>query len=115
MKKVKWRWDWGVYVPFCPYCDEPAYEKDHCVFCNKPYEWVEGKHKATIVNVGEYTVVQCTNNHIHIYKDEHMVMHASCTKKKTEDELREMVAVYEDLCKHPIPDEEEGATDGKAD
>ena len=105
-QKVNWRWDWGVYVPFCPYCDEPAYEQDHCVFCNREYEWVEGKHKATIVNVGEYTVVQCTNNHIHIYKDGRMVMHASCTKKKTEDELKEMVSAYEMLCKNPIPSEE---------
>lgn len=103
--KVNWRWDWGVYVPFCPYCDEPAYEKDHCVFCNKPYEWVAGEYKDTIVSVGEYTVVQTTNNNIHIYKGERLVMHSICTKKKTEDELKEMVAHYEKVCTIPIPDE----------
>lgn len=99
MKKVKWRWDYGVYVPLCPYCGELAYEKDHCVFCNKEYEWVEGEHKGTIVNVGEYTVVQATNNHIHIYKGERMVRHASCTKKMTEEELKEMVAHYEQIAR----------------
>lgn len=95
MKKVKWRWEYGVYVPFCPYCNEPAYEQGYCVFCNNHYEWVEGKHKPTIVTVGEYTVVQGTGKHIHIYKGEEMVFHASCTKKKTEDELKEFVEYYD--------------------
>lgn len=93
--KVKWRWDMGTYVPFCPYCNELAYEKGHCVFCNNQYEWVVGKHKPTTVTVGEYTVVQCTGKHIYIYKGSHMAFHASCTKKKTEDELREFVGFYE--------------------
>lgn len=108
MRKVKWRWDYGCYVCFCPYCDEPAYEKDRCAFCGKPYKWVEPKHKPTIVEVGEYTIIQATNNHIQIYKGEQMVMHASCTAKKTDEELRQMVEVYEILCKHPtIPSDEE--------
>ena len=96
MKKVKWRWDMGVYVPFCPYCDELAYEEDHCVFCNKPYKWVD-KSKERKVIVGEYTVVQASNNHITIVKDGRMVYHASCTKKKTDEELKEHVAFYERL------------------
>ena len=112
MRKVKWRWDMGVYVPFCPYCDELAHEKNRCVFCNKPYEWVEGKHKETIVTVGEYTVVQATNNHIHIYKGERMVLHASCTKKKTEDELKEMVSHYEDICNNKMLDDIVGDEEG---
>lgn len=99
MKKVKWRWDYDVYVPLCPYCNEPAYEKDHCIFCNKEYEWGDDKYKETIVNVGEYTVVQFTNNHIHVYKGERMVRHASCTKKMTEEELKEMVAHYEQIAR----------------
>ena len=96
MKKVKWRWDMGVYVPFCPYCDELAYEEDHCVFCKKEYEWVD-KSKERKVIVGEYTVVQASNNHITIVKDGRMVYHASCTKKKTDEELKEHVAFYERL------------------
>ena len=99
MKKVKWTWDFGVYVPLCPYCNELAYEQDHCVFCGKKYEWVEGKHKPTVVEHNGYTIIQCTNNHIQIYKDGRIVMHASCTKKMTEDELREQVAFLEDIRK----------------
>ncbi len=91
LKRVKWEWDYGVYVPLCPYCKELAYEKDKCVFCGKPYLWVEGKYKDTVVKVGEYTVVQATNNHISIYENGKLVYHAACTKKKTEVELKQTV------------------------
>lgn len=113
MRKVKWRWDYGCYVCFCPYCDEPSYEKDRCVFCGKPYKWVEPKHKPTIVEVGEYTIVQATNNHIQLFKGERSVMHVSCTAKKTEDELKEMVALYEELANINIPDKEEDSNDNR--
>ena len=100
MKKVKWKWDHGVFVPFCPYCREPAYVKDHCVFCNKKYEWVDDhKHQPTVVEHNGYTIIQCTNNHIQIYKDGRIVMHASCTEKKTVEELKEQVAFLESMRK----------------
>ena len=115
LKKVKWKWDWGVYVPFCPYCNEPAYEEDHCVFCEKEYIWVD-KSKERILTVGEYTVCQASNNHITIAKDGKMVMHASCTKKKSDDELREMVKYYEELKNTPIEELiAEGANDETTD
>lgn len=95
-KKVVWRWDWSVYMAFCPYCDEPAYGTERCEFCGKEFEWVEPKHKPTEVKCdGGYTVVQNTNRHIMIFdKDGKMVLHASCTKKKTPEELRDMVDKY---------------------
>lgn len=104
MKRVKWRWDMGCYVPLCPYCNELAYEKDHCVFCGKEYEWVD-KSKDRIVTVGEYTVVQASNNHISITKDDRMVYHASCTKKLSEEELKEHVKYYEELIGKGATDE----------
>ena len=97
MKKVKWDWEYGVYTPLCPYCNEPAYEKDHCVFCNQKYKWVEGKHKFTEVVDGDYTIVQSTNGHIHIIKDGRMVMHINQTEKKTEQELLGMLDFYREL------------------
>lgn len=103
-KKVKWRWDYGVYIPLCPYCNEPAYEKDHCVFCEKEYEWVD-KSKERMVTVGEYTVLQASNKHITITKDGKMVYHASCTKKKTDEELKEHIAFYEQLVGKGADDE----------
>lgn len=93
-KKVKWRWDYGVYVPLCPYCNELAYEKDHCVFCEKEYKWVD-KSKDRMLIVGEYTVCQASNNHITITKDGKKVFHISCTEKKTDQKLKDYVAFYE--------------------
>lgn len=87
MEKVVWKWDYGVYVPFCPYCNEPAYDKNECLFCGKPYEWVEGEFQPTEVKRGEYTVIQSTNNHIGVYKSGQLVSHINCSEKKTEEEL----------------------------
>lgn len=94
-KEVVWRWDYGVYVPFCPHCDEPAYEKDGCCFCGKPYKYVDGEYQPTKVIKGEYTVVQSTNNHIAIYRNERMVMHIAACKKFTKDELLKEIDRYE--------------------
>ena len=101
MKKLVWRWDWGVYMSFCPYCDEPVSGDEHCEFCGKAFEYVEPKYKPTVVEVGEYTVIQTTGKSVYIVdKDGHWVYHASCTKKFTEDELRKMVDIYLALIKH---------------
>ncbi len=100
MRTIKWRWDYNVYMCFCPYCDEPAYEKDKCVFCGKPYKWVEPKHNETVVQVGEYKVVQATNNHISIYgKDGEWLYHAQCRKKLTEEELAKQVDFWKAMVK----------------
>ena len=103
MEKVKWRWDYGVYVPLCPYCNEPAYEKYFCVFCEKEYEWVD-KSKDRVVTVGDYTIVQTSNNHIQVYKGERMIMHVPCTKRMSKRKLKQYAAYCESLI-------EKGATD----
>lgn len=102
MKKVKWRWDWGVYVPLCPYCNELVYEKDHCVFCEKEYKWVD-KSKDREVTVGEYTVIQTSNKHITILKGERIVMHLSCTKKLSKRKLKGYVKFCESLREYKSP------------
>lgn len=97
MAKVNWRWDCGVYVPFCPFCNEPAYEKDHCVFCGKKYEWVEGKHQPTVVEHHGYTMIQGTGNGLFLYKNGTIIMHASCTKKMSVEELKAEVERFEKI------------------
>ena len=106
MKKVKWTWDMGVYVPLCPYCNEIAYKKDHCVFCDKPFKWVD-KSKERVVTVGDYTVIQTSSNHIYIYHGEQMVLHASCTKRESKRRLREMVEGLEALTEWERKSDEE--------
>jgi hypothetical protein len=89
-KEVVWRWDLDCYMSFCPYCDEPTYNDDRCEFCGREYIMTEPEYKPTVIEQGEYTIVQCTNNNIHIYKGARMVYHASCTEKMSEKELLDM-------------------------
>lgn len=112
MRKVEWleECDGGKY-PFCPYCNEFAYEKDHCVFCGKKYKWVEKGRKARMVTVGEYTVVQASNNHITITKGDRMVYHASCTKRMSKRKLRKHVDFYEELIATDTNDGRKGEED----
>lgn len=101
MKKVNWliEGDGGKF-PFCPYCNEFAYEQDHCVFCGKKYKWRESWwRKERSVIVGEYTVVQTTNNHIGITKGGRMVYHAQCTKRLSKRQLKKHVDYYKELVK----------------
>ena len=102
MKKVKWKDEYGTKMPFCPYCDEPIYEKGKCIFCEKEHEWVDVRPSETVVEVGEYVVVQTINNHVHIMNGGRMIMHMNCTRKMTEDELREMVSIYETTIKELV-------------
>lgn len=107
MKKVKWENDVdGGKYPFCPYCYEFAYEKDHCVFCGKKYRWVGGWRDRQ-VTVGEYTVVQTSNNNINVAKGGRLVYHAQCTKRLSRRALKKYVAFYESMVK--------GAEDERAD
>ena len=101
MKKIVWRSECGEGIyPFCPYCDELAYEKDKCVFCGKPYEWTEDPAPPTIVEVGDCKVIQTSNNHIQIYNGEgRLVYHATCTKKMTKEQLIEEYKFYEEIRK----------------
>lgn len=92
-QKIVWidDYDGGKY-PACPTCKEPAYYSDECCFCGQAFvqndeSLKEFNHVVQIERDG-YTVVQASNNHIHIYAaDGHLVSHSACTKKMTEREL----------------------------
>ncbi len=101
MKKVKWRWDMGCYIAFCPYCGEPAYLEDRCEFCGKEYKWREGRYRPREVVVGKYTVVQTSGNSIYITNNEvnRLVYHATCTKRLPKRKLKGVVQNYERLNK----------------
>ena len=76
------------------------------MFCGKKYRMHE-KRMERKVTVGEYTVVQTSNNHISIEKGGRLVYHAQCTKRLSRRALKKHVAFYESLVK--------GATDERTD
>ena len=41
-----------------------------------------------------YTVLQMSNNHVHVYKDGKMVMHVPAYKKREDSELTSIVDFY---------------------
>ena len=94
--EVQWQWDYGVYIPFCPYCNEPAYDEKICFNCGKEYKWVEGKHKSTVIHHKGYTIAQATNNHVTITKNGDLISHSQCIEKLSEDDLKAMVDRLED-------------------
>lgn len=97
MKKVEWlnEADGGKY-PFCHYCHEFAYEQDCCVFCGKKYKWTEGV-RTRAVSIGEYTVIQASNNNILVVKDDKAVYHAQCTEKLGYRRLKRFLEAYIEL------------------
>ena len=91
IKKIAWQPEYGEGLyPFCPYCNEPAYEEDHCVFCNKAYKWEDSPIKDTVVRVDNITIAQTSGNGIYIHSEKGLIAHMSCTKRMTEEELREL-------------------------
>lgn len=93
IKDVAWHREIDdTLYPFCPYCDEYAYEKDHCVFCGRKYNWADNKHsEMTIVEHNGYKAVQCGNGHVQIYKGDRWIYHAAFRVKMSEDELRKQI------------------------
>lgn len=90
MKEVKWRWDMGCYIAFCPYCNEPAYFDEHCEFCGKEYKWKEGRHKPRQVYVGKYTIIQAPSRTVFAYDNDRgrLVWHSACTKRLSKRNLK---------------------------
>ena len=71
----------------------------------------ETAQKEMAVEVGEYTVVQGTGNDVYVYRGGEWVLHAACTKKLSEDELREFVDLYEKIKEREREDNEQREAD----
>lgn len=101
VKNIVWKWDKDVFVPYCPHCDDLVYEKDHCVFCNQPYEWVDPKPPCPLsapygiaeVNSGEYKlrVSYPDFKRISLYKNNCPLRLLSCDKKMRKAELLQLL------------------------
>ena len=98
--------DYGIFIPTCPFCHEPLYEKKRCVFCGATIEedeTIENKlHELNndLVSTYENIVVEQTCNALYVYEDKKMVMHCTIEKPKTQDELNEFAkTIYEGYLK----------------
>ena len=54
----------------------------------------------------EYEILQASNNHVMICKDDEMLFHASMTKKLTKEELLEQLDFYLKLVENKGSDKE---------
>ena len=52
------------------------------------------------VQVGEYTIKQVYNGHVHIYQDGKMICHSSCNKELTEEQLKNELKIMQYLMEH---------------
>lgn len=90
MKKVIWRYEYEMYVPFCPYCNEFAYEENKCVFCNKEYEMTEYPESPIVV---EYKNLKATQTGLGLWIERNGILlsHSSLSRKLTEEEILKML------------------------
>lgn len=96
-KEVVWYEDYGIMLPWCPSCHEPAYEEDKCVFCGQPFIWVDKPkgYEDTIIEVGEWVIIQINGSWgVYVEHNGIEVSHACCSRKLTDDELMEMLKPY---------------------
>lgn len=96
--KIKYYWDWGVYIGHCPMCNEVAYENTHCVFCGCEFEELtedevnelKEKNHEYEVTYENITLHQICNS-IYKYVDGKLVSHSSLAKPYTKEQLEGMV------------------------
>ncbi len=94
MKKIKWRWKFDCYLPFCPYCDTKVDETNNkCDHCGRKFKWTILKHKPTIFEIGHYTIMQCLDNSVRVYNknDNVLVFLIEHTKKLSKRKLKKEI------------------------
>lgn len=92
---------YGIVLPWCPFCNEPAYESTHCVFCGAEFEKLtkEEKEEQKLLN-NELTVtygnvlVHQVSNSVWVFRDNALLCHVSLAHPYTEDELIELAETY---------------------
>jgi len=98
--KVKYYYDYGVYIGHCPLCNEVAYEDTHCVFCGCEFEELsaddilkirEANHEYTVTK-GNITLHQVCNS-LYEFRDGKLISHSSLSKPYTKEELEKMIEV----------------------
>lgn len=90
-KKILWYEDYDIMLPWCPSCNEPAYEHDKCVFCGQPFIWVDKPkgYEDIVVSYKDYTATQVYGSWgVYIEKKNGtLCTHMSCARKMSKREL----------------------------
>lgn len=99
IKDIIWVEEYGMIVPMCPSCREPAYEENECVFCHQKYRYTPKPkgYEDTIITIGDYTITQVYGSWgVYIEHKGRLLVHASCSGKMSEKELTEWLKQYAD-------------------
>ena len=96
--KIKYWYDWGVYIGHCSLCSEVAYEHTHCAFCGCEFEKpTEEEIRATKeanneieATKGNVTLHQVCNS-LYEFRDGNLVSHSTLVKPLTKEELEKMI------------------------
>ena len=96
--KIKYWYDWGIYIGHCPLCSQVAYEPTHCVFCGcefeKPTEEdIRAQKEANNeidVTKGNITLLKLCNS-LYEFRDGKLVRHSTLDKPLTKEELEKII------------------------
>lgn len=93
--------EWGITVPFCPFCNKYAYESTHCVFCGAEFEEptkedIEKMKKANNEITVEYKniMIQQVATSLWLYEGGKLISHMALGNPMTEKELLDMAKGY---------------------
>lgn len=84
----------GLSLPYCPFCNEPAYDDEYCVFCGAEFikptkeemdEVKKANHEYKVIYKNVILIqVGCS---VYQYRDNKFINHWSLAKPFTEEEL----------------------------
>lgn len=92
--RLVYRIEYDLCLPFCPFCNEPAYDDEYCVFCGAEFikptkeeleEVKKANHEYKVIYKNVALIqVGCS---VYQYKDNKLISHWSLDKPFTEEEL----------------------------
>ena len=92
--KIEYSCEYGIVIPVCPFCNEPAYEEEQCIFCGAKFEQPTKEEQEEVNKANHEFTVTYKNVTLHQiasavyqYKNNRLISHWSLTRPYTEEEL----------------------------
>ena len=92
--KIEYSYEYGMFIPVCPFCKELAYEEQQCVFCGADFEQPTKEEQEEIKKANHEFIVTYKNvtlqqiaDAVYQYKDNILISHWSLARPYTEEEL----------------------------